>query len=230
MGHVATGRAERDPAADLRGALAPVPDKHFPSVTEPGELRSILKVIDGYQGTLPVRVALRLQALLFVRPGELRHMRWADVDTDAAQWRFTASKTGQPHIVPLASQALALLDELRPLTGSGALVFPSTRSGARAMSGNTVNAALRRAGIDTRTELTGHGWRAAARTILEERLGFRPEVIELQLAHAVRDPLGRAYNRTTHLEERKRMMQSWADFLDGLRADNVVAVDFRAVR
>lgn len=224
---VASGRAARDPLADLRGALAPVPVRHFASITDADALRPLLRVVDGYTGTPVVRVALRLQPLLFVRPGELRSMRWADVDVDDAQWRFEASKTKTPHIVPLSRQAIALVEELRPLTGAGEFVFPSTRSAQRCMSNNTINAGLRRLGIDTRTEMTGHGWRAAARTILEERLGFRPEVIELQLAHAVRDPLGRAYNRTTHIVERTRMMQAWADFLDGLRADNVVRVDFR---
>jgi integrase len=167
-----------------------------------------------------VRTALVLAPLLFVRPGELRSMRWADVDLRAGEWRYTASKTGTPHIVPLSMQARALLRDLRPLTGLGTFVFPSTRSADRCMSDNTLSAALRRLAIDTREELTTHGWRATARTLLEERLGFRPEVIELQLAHAVRDPLGRAYNRTQHIEERRRMMQEWADFLDGLRSVN----------
>ena len=224
---IATGRATRDPMADLRGALTPSPERHFPAPTEPEALRPILRVIDGYDGTLIVRIALKLQALLFVRPGELRSMRWGDIDDEKAQWRFTASKTETPHIVPLAKQARMLLDELRPLTGGGLYVFPSARSASRCMSDNTLNAALRRMGVDTKNEITGHGFRAAARTILEERLGFRPEVIELQLAHTIKDPLGRAYNRTTHLVERTRMMQEWADFLDVLRTENVVAVDSR---
>lgn len=224
---VSTGRAARDPLTDLRGALAPAPDKHFASITDADKLRPVLKAIDAYQGTHVVRVALALAPILFVRPGELRSMRWADVDDAAAEWRFVASKTKTPHIVPLSKQALAHLAELKPLTGEGEFVFPSARTVKRCMSNNAINAALRRSNIDTRTEITGHGWRAAARTILEERLGFRPEVIELQLAHAVRDPLGRAYNRTTHLEERVRMMQAWADFLDGLRQENVVVGHFR---
>lgn len=224
---IATGRAQRDPLADLRGALTPAPKRNFPAPTEPDALKPIIRALDGYQGTLVVRTALLLQALTFVRPGELRSMKWAEIDEDAAQWRFTASKTDTPHIVPLSRQALALLAEVRPLTGEGEYVFPSTRSKSRCMSDNTVNAALRRMGIDTRDEITGHGFRAAARTILEERLGFRPEVIELQLAHTVKDPLGRAYNRTTHIGVRTGMMQRWADFLDELRSENIVSVNFQ---
>lgn len=217
---VATGRAARDPTGDLRGALSPAPERHFPAQLDAAKLGGILRAIDGYQGTPAVSVALRLQPLLMARPGELRSMRWADLDLDGALWSFTASKTGRPHVVPLARQALALLEELRPLTGAGEFVFPCARlrSSGRCMSNATINAALRRCGVDTRTELTGHGWRAVARTLLEEKHGFRPEVIELQLAHAVKDPLGRAYNRTQHLDERKRMLQVWADHLDGLRA------------
>lgn len=222
---IATGRAKADPAAPLRGALAPVEGAHFPSVTAPAELAGVLRAIDGYRGTLVVRNAVRLQALLFVRPGELRHMRWADLHLDAKQWCYLVTKTDTPHIVPLASQAVALLEELRPLTGRGQYVFPSTRTADRPISENTVNAALRRAGIDTRKELTGHGFRAAARTILEEKFGYRPEILELQLAHTVKDPNGRAYNRTTHVEERTRMMQAWADFLDRLRTAGVVDLD-----
>ena len=163
-----------------------------------------------------VTAALRLAPLVFVRPGELRQARWADIELDAALWRFTASKTGQGHIVPLATQAVAILRELQPLTGRGVFVFPSARGKGRPMSENTVNAALRRLGYDT-DMMTGHGFRAMARTVLDEVLGFRPDYIEHQLAHAVRDPLGRAYNRTVHLPERVKMMQAWADYLDGLR-------------
>ena len=147
-------------------------------------------------------------------------MEWAQLDLDAAEWRYITSKTQQDHLVPLARQAVEVLRELHLLTGDGRYVFPGARSSARPMSENTVNAALRRLGIDTQTELTGHGFRAMARTVLEEVHGFRPEIIELQLAHAVRDPLGRAYNRTKHLDERRRMMQVWADYLDTLRAQH----------
>jgi len=168
--------------------------------------------------------ALKLAPLVFVRPGELRRARWVDIDLDAAEWRFTASKTGTPHIVPLAVQAVEILRELHPYTGQGEYVFPSARGRDRPMSENTVNAALRRMGFDSDT-MTGHGFRAMARTILDEVLGFRPDYIEHQLAHAVRDPNGRAYNRTAHLPERRKMMQAWADYLDQLReGGNVVPI------
>ena len=164
--------------------------------------------------------ALRLAPLVFVRPGELRSARWADIDLDGAEWRYTASKTKTPHIVPLATQAVAILRELRPLTCRSEYVFPSVRGPSRPMSENTINVALRTMGFDG-TAMTGHGFRAMARTVLDEVLGFRPDYIEHQLAHAVRDPLGRAYNRTSHLRERRRMMQEWADYLDRLRIAEV---------
>jgi integrase len=156
---------------------------------------------------------------VFVRPGELRSARWADIDFELAEWRFSASKTGQPHIVPLASQAIVILRELHPLTGHRELVFPGERSPLRPMSENTVNAALRSLGIP-KEQMTGHGFRAMARTVLEENLKFPAHLIEAQLAHAIRDPNGRAYNRTTHLDERRLMMQRWADYLDSLRELN----------
>ena len=216
---VATARAERDPSADLRGALPPVKGKHFASVTEPEKLAGILRSLDSYEGTLVVRCALRLAPLVFVRPGELRHAQWSDIDLDNAEWRYTVTKTESQHIVPLSSQATAILAELRPATGRGRYVFPSARHprGDRAMSDNAVLAALRRMEIP-KDEMSGHGFRAAARTILDEVLGFPPHLIEHQLAHTVRDPLGRAYNRTAHLPERQRMMQDWADYLDQLKA------------
>jgi integrase len=215
---VATGRAERDPSGDLRGALPPVKGTHFASVTEPKKVAEVLRAIDGYEGTLPVRCALRLAPLVFVRPGELRHAEWADIDLDAAEWRYTVSKTGTQHIVPLAHQAAEILRELQPLTERGRYVFPSARSprGDRPMSDNAILAAMRRMGI-SKDEMSGHGFRAMARTILDEVLGFRPDYIEHQLAHAVRDPNGRAYNRTAHLPERQKMMQEWADYLDQLK-------------
>ena len=154
--------------------------------------------------------------MCFVRPGELRKARWADIDLKASEWRFIASKTGTPHIVPLSSQAKEILQELQPLTKRSEFVFPGIRSTKRPMSENTINAALRYLGFDGDT-ITGHGFRAMARTVLDEVLGFRPDFIEHQLAHAVRDPLGRAYNRTAHLSEREKMMQAWADYLDELR-------------
>ena len=217
---VATGRAMRDPSGDLRGALPPVKGKHLAAVTEPEQVGRLLKVLDGYEGSLIVRCALRLAPLVFVRPGELRNAEWADIDLDAAEWRYTVVKTNTRHLVPLSRQALEILHELHPLTGRGRYVFPSGRTprGDRAMSDNAVLAALRRMGVG-KEEMTGHGFRAMARTLLDEQLGFRPDYIEHQLAHVVRDPNGRAYNRTTHLPERRKMMQAWADYLDQLKAD-----------
>jgi integrase len=154
---------------------------------------------------------------MFVRPGELRQAEWSQIDLETAEWRFKASKRGPQHIVPLSSHAVAILKELQPLTGTGHYVFPGARSSERPMSENTVNAALRRLDIPSE-EMCGHGFRAVARTILDEVLGFRPDFIEHQLAHAVKDPNGRAYNRTAHLTERQKMMQAWADYLDQLKA------------
>jgi len=214
---VATGRAERDPSGDLRGALPPPKGKHFASVTEPPQVAEVLRALDGYEGTLTVRCALRLAPLVFVRPGELRHAQWADIDLEVAEWRYTVTKTDTQHIVPLSHQAVEILRELYPLTGRWRYVFPSARSAARPMSDNAILAAMRRMCI-SKEEMSGHGFRAMARTILDEVLGFRPDYIEHQLAHAVRDPNGRAYNRTAHLPERRKMMQDWADYLDKLKA------------
>jgi len=214
---VATGRAERDPSGDLRGALPPVKGEHFAAITEPKRVAEILRAMDGYEGTLTVRCALRLAPLVFVRPGELRKAEWADIDLDAAEWRYTVTKTNTPHIVPLSRQAVEILRELHPVTGRGRFVFPGARSNGRPMSDNAILAAMRRMGIG-KDEMSGHGFRAVARTILDEVLGVRPDYIEHQLAHAVRDPNGRAYNRTAHLPERRKMMQQWADYLDNLKA------------
>jgi integrase len=214
---IATGRAERDPSGDLRGALPPVKGEHFASVTEPNKVAEVLRALDGYEGTLTVRCALRLAPLVFVRPGELRHAKWTDIDLEAAEWRYTVTKTDTQHIVPLSRQAVEILKELQTLTGRGQYVFPGARSTARPMSDNAILAAMRRMGIG-KEEMSGHGFRAMARTILDEVLGFRPDFIEHQLAHAVRDPNGRAYNRTAHLPERHKMMQEWADYLDKLKA------------
>ena len=215
---IATGRAERDIATDLRGALRPFQRNHFAAVTEPDEVAVLLRKIYGYKGSDIVCGALRLAPLVFVRPGELRQAKWTDVKFDNAEWRFVASKTKMPHIVPLSTQALAILRDLEPVTGDGKCVFPSARSsrGDRPMSDNAILAALRGMGIG-KDEMSGHGFRAMARTMLDEILGFRPDLIEHQLAHQVRDPNGRAYNRTQHLAERKKMMQDWADYLDRLR-------------
>jgi integrase len=220
---VATGRAERDPSGDLKGALPQPGEKHHAAITDPKDVAPLLRAIDGYQGHFVTKVALRLAPLVFVRPGELRHAEWAEVDLDEAAWNIPANKmkTNQPHIVPLCHQAVEILTDLRQLTGAGKYVFPSGRSSARPMSENTVLAALRSMGYDKDT-MTGHGFRAMARTILDEVLQVKPELIEHQLAHAVQDPLGRAYNRTAHLEERREMMQLWANYLDGLKRGAVV--------
>ena len=214
---VATGRAEGDPIAILTGALPPAQKKHFAAVTKPKQVAELLRMIDGYTGTFTVVCALKLAPLVFVRPGELRHAEWADIDFEKAEWRFAVTKTRSDHIVPLSRQAMAILKELYAVTGRGRYLFPGGRTNGRPMSENAVNAAFRRMGIG-RDEMTGHGFRAMARTILDEILGERIDLIEHQLAHAVRDSLGRAYNRTAHLPERKRMMQRWADYLDELKA------------
>ena len=213
---IATGRATRDLSADLRGALPPVKAQHFAAITDPKQVGNLLRVMDGYTGSLIVRYALRLAPLVFVRPGELRNALWADINLEAAEWRYVVTKTNTPHIVPLSQQALEILSELQNITGDGRYLFPSARSNDRPMSDNAILAALRRMGIE-KDEMSGHGFRAMARTILDEVLGFRPDYIEHQLAHAVRDPNGRAYNRTAHLVERRKMMQAWADYLDKLK-------------
>ena len=220
---VATGRAERDPAADLRGALPQPNENHHAAITDPKEVASLLRALDGYQGHFVVKCALRLAPMLFVRPGELRHAEWVEIDLNEAVWNIPAHKMKmkEPHLVPLSNQAVDILKELKPLTGTGRYVFPSARSFARPMSNNAILAALRRMGF-SKDEMTGHGFRAMARTILDEVLQVRPDFIEHQLAHAVRDPNGRAYNRTAHLEERRKMMQTWADYFDGLKAGAVV--------
>jgi integrase len=215
---VATGRATSDPTRDLRGALPPVRPTNFAAIIEPLAVGELLRAIDGFKGSLQVACALRLSPLLFVRPGELRTAKWADIDLDAAEWRYIASKTKTEHIVPLAAQAVAILRELQPLLGHHAHVFPG-RDPKKPMSEAAINAALRRMGYDTKTEITGHGFRAMARTIIHEELGVRPEVIEHQLAHRVPDTLGTAYNRTKFLKERRAMMTAWADYLDKLKAE-----------
>lgn len=215
---IATGRAERDIAADLKGAIPPAKKSHLAAVTDPVKVGELLRAIEGFQGSYIVKSALRLSPLVFLRPGELRKAEWSEFDFDAAQWNIPAErmKMKQPHIVSLSEQALAILRELQPLTSTSRYLFPCHRSMARPMSNNAINAALRRMGF-TKDEMTGHGFRATARTILDEELQVRPDFIEHQLAHAVRDPNGRAYNRTAHLAERKKMMQLWSDYLDGLK-------------
>lgn len=218
---IATGRAIRDPAADLRGALSPVKGGHFAAITEPKAVGALLRAMDGYQGGVITRCALRLAPLVFVRPGELRRAEWIEVDLDGATWSIPGErmKMGEAHIVPLSRQAIEILKELQPLTGRSPYVFPSSLAHTRPMSDNAILSALRRMGIG-KDEMTGHGFRAMARTVLDEVLHVRPDYIEHQLAHAVRDPNGRAYNRTAHLPERRKMMQDWADYLDKLREEN----------
>jgi integrase len=213
---VATGRADADPTRDLRGALEPVRAAHHAALTDPDRVGAMLRALADYRGTPIVRAALRLAPLVFVRPGELRRARWEEMDLEHGRWSFTVSKTRQEHIVPLAQQAVDILRELEPVTGGGEWVFPGARSRSRPMSENAVLYALRGLGV-TAEDMTGHGFRALARTLLDEALGFPPHLIEHQLAHRVKDPLGRAYNRTAHLPERAAMMQRWADYLDELR-------------
>jgi integrase len=227
---VATGRAERDPAHDLIGAIPHAKEQHFAAITDPKEVGQLLRAIDGYTGSFVVRCALKLAPLFFVRPGELRHAEWAEIDLDEAVWIIPGHKMKmkQDHVVPLCHQTIEILEELKALTGTGRYVFPSERSYARPMSNNALLAALRRMGY-AREVMTPHGFRAMARTILDEVLQIRPDIIEHQLAHAVRDPLGRAYNRTAHLAERRKMMQTWADYLDGLKVGAVV-IPFKSVK
>lgn len=216
---VATARVERDPCVDLKGALPPPVTEHHAAITDPDKIGGLLRAIDSYEGSFITRCLLKFAPLVFVRPGELRGAEWSEVDFDNAQWNIDASrmKMGLPHLVPLATQALAILRELHPVTGATRYLFPSPRSVKRPMSDNTILGALRRMGFSN-DEMTAHGFRAMARTLMDEVLHVPPHLIEHQLAHAVRDPNGRAYNRTTHLLERRQMMQQWADYLVGLKA------------
>ncbi len=218
---ISTDRANFNIAAGLKGYLPPSSKnkKHMAAVTDPKELAPLLRAMDTYQGGLVAQCALKLLPLFFCRPGELRHLEWQEIDFDAGQITIPGAKMKMKsdHIIPLSTQAIAILKELQPLTGHGKYVFPSTRSSARCMSDNTINAAFRRMGFDSST-IVGHGFRATARTLLHEVLHVNPYVIEAQLAHRVPDALGKAYNRTTHIAERRKMMQVWADYLDGLKA------------
>ena len=215
---VATGSAERDVTQDLKGALAKPTAGHFAAITEPKQAGDLMRSIFNYIGHPTTIAALKLSPLVFVRPGELRTMEWAEIDLEVAQWRIPGSKTKMKvdHLVPLSTQAVALLGTVQPITGHGRYVFPSLRTGERPMSENTINAALRGMGYSAEVH-SAHGFRAMARTIMDEVLGERVDLIEHQLAHAVKDPNGRAYNRTAHLPARRVMMQTWADYLDKLR-------------
>lgn len=219
---VAGGFAERNPATDLKGWLPSPSRQHYATLTDPKAIGCLLRDLDGYQGSFPVRCALRLAPRLMVRPGELRQAEWAEFDLEAALWRIPASKmkSRQEHLVPLARQSVAILEELRPLTGRGKYVFPSIRSHSRPMSANTLNTALRALGYEA-DALTAHGFRTLASTRLNEQ-GWPPDVIERQLAHAERNKVRAAYNRASYLSERKTMMQAWADDLDGLKSGAVV--------
>src|SRR5438105_3596940 len=220
---VATGRAQHDVAADLKEALAPVKSKNFASVTDPKRVGELLRAIHGYSGQPVTALALKLAPLVFVRPGELRAAEWSEFDLENAEWRIPGArmKMGDPHVVPLAHQAVAILRELQPLDRGGRYLFPSLRTRERPMSNNTINAALRRLGYAS-DEQTAHGFRSMASTLLNEQ-DFPPDVIELQLAHSERNKVRAAYNKAQRLPERRKMMQAWADYLDGLRAGQQAA-------
>lgn len=215
------GMVARDVSAsiDLSLVITQRETRHHAAITSPQGVGGLMRAIDGFTGGFVTLCALKFSALTFVRPGELRHAEWEEFDLDGATWSIPGRKMkmDNDHIVPLSAQAVAILRELHNITGRGRYVFPSERGGSRPMSENTVNGALRRLGF-TKDEMTAHGFRAVARTLLDEELGFRPDFIEHQLAHAVKDPNGRAYNRTAHLGERRKMMQAWADYLDKLKA------------
>jgi integrase len=215
---VATGRAERDITVDLSGALTPWKPEHFPTITDPEQIGPLLRDMYSYRGTFEVKSVLRMAPHVFLRPGELRLAEWREFDLEAARWDIPAErmKMKQPHIVPLSRQVVEILKELHPLTGDSVYVFKGQRPG-KPLSDGTINKALRSLGYSTKDEITAHGFRAMARTILDEELGYRVDWIEHQLAHAVRDPNGRAYNRTAHLVGRHQMMQAWSDYLDKLR-------------
>jgi integrase len=232
---IAAGHCVRNPAADLREALRPVTGRHHAAIVDPQRGGELLRDMMAYRGQSVTRAALQLSALLLLRPGELRRMEWSWIDLDAAtltvpgeimKRRKKDKADGPPHVVPLAQQALTILRELKPLTGHGRYTFPSLLTGERCMSENTVRSALRRMGYGN-NDMTARGFRAMARTMLDERLGIAPEVIEAQLAHAVSDALGRAYNRTQHLEQRRDMMTKWADYVDHLR-EGARVIPFKA--
>ena len=221
---VATGRCSRDPTLDLKGALPPKRSEHFPTITDPKKIGALLRAVDDYQGFFITRIALQIAPLVFVRPGELRHAEWAEIQLDSAEWRIPAAKMKmkRDHIVPLSTQAVAIFEEIQPLTGDGRYVFPSSLPTGRPMSENTVNASLRRLGY-TKEEMTGHGFRSMASTLLNEN-GWNRDAIERQLAHVEGNSVRAAYNYAEHLEERRRMMQWWADYLDELKGHSSVPV------
>lgn len=215
---VATGRAERDPSGDLRGALTPVKVKHHASITDPKAIGGLMRSIKSFSGSYITKCALQLAPLVFVRPGELRQAEWKEIDFDKSEWRIPEHKMkmSETHIVPLSPQAIEILRSIQPLTGDGKYIFPGLRSAARPMSENTINAALRRMGYE-KDEMTGHGFRSMASTLLHEN-GWPHEAIERQLAHAERNKVVAAYNYAEHLTKRREMMNWWADYLDELAA------------
>jgi len=225
-----TRRIEENPATDLAGAIRPKATKHRPAIIDPVQLGKLLADIDRYNGTHVVRCLLKLCPLLFQRPGEMIAMQWAEIDWEAAVWRIPADKMkmGIAHDVPLSEQAIAILRDLERRTGHRPYVFPNARNPRSHASPATINSALQKLGYDTKTQHCAHGFRASARTLLDEVMGYRLEWIEQQLAHQVRDSLGRAYNRTKHLPQRAEMMQAWADYLDGLREGISNVVPFRS--
>lgn len=212
---VQTGRLDRDISQDLKGGLAPFKTNHMAAVTKPQDLAKLLIMMNEYQGSFIIKSALKLAPLVFVRPGELRQALWAEIDLERAEWRYKITKTNTEHLVPLSKQAVQILKDLHPFTNHSQYVFPSPRSVSRPLSDNALLSALRVMGISKETTSI-HGFRATARTLLDEELGVRPDLIEHQLGHSVKDPLGRAYNRTTFLHERRLMMQQWADYLNTL--------------
>lgn len=212
---IPTGRAERDVTADLKDALRSPNVRHQPALTTPEELAPLLRAIEAYSGQPATVAALKLTPMLFTRPGELRKAAWADFDLEAGTWDYQPTKRGNPLLTPLPHQALAILREMRPISGRGYYVFPANRGRDRPLSENTINAALKSLGYGG--QVVAHGFRATARTILVERLGYPDEIVEMQLGHNVRDVHGRAYNRATFYEQRREMLQAWADYLDSLR-------------
>lgn len=214
---VQNGYTIRDVTADLKGALPSTNVKHMPAFTNPKDIAGLLRAIDCFSGSLTVHCALKLAPLVFVRPSELRQAKWKDINLETGEWRFMVSKTNTDHLVPLSTQSIQILKELFAISGKGEYVFQGGHSSLRPMSEAAVNAALKRMGFDTQSEITGHGFRAMARTALHERLNFDPHIIEHQLAHTVPDNLGSAYNRTKFIDQRKIMMQVWADYLDEIK-------------
>lgn len=215
---VQTGKLERSPVVDLKGSLPPRNVKHFAAFTEPEQVAGFLRSLDSLKSGITVQTAVKLAPLLFCRPSELRKMRWDELDLENARWEYFVGKVKKDHLVPLSKQAIALLRELQPISGHLPYVFKGGRDPKRPMSESAVNAALKRLGYDTQADITGHGFRAMARTMLHERLDMDPHYIEHQLSHAVPDALGTAYNRTKFVTQRTEMMQTWADYLDELKA------------